>query len=281
MITFSDYPKLTDAGWKKRVEKLAGKKHNQAALQQIYRDLLACIDLTTLEGTDNSEKITDLCTKAFYVEDADRNIPNVAAVCVYPPFVRQCKSELQGKGIKVACVAGAFPSGQSPIKLKVEEVKYAVCEGADEIDMVISRGTFLQGEYKKVYEEIFAIKDVCNKAHLKVILETGELVTHDNIRKASEIALLAGADFLKTSTGKTQPAATELAAVVMCDTIMDYSIKTGSRIGFKAAGGISEPDVAVRYYNIVEGLLGKEWLNKDLFRIGASRLVDNLLKVIQ
>ena len=205
----------------------------------------------------------------------------MAAVCVYPPFVRQCKTELIGKDINVASVAGAFPSGQSPLSVKLAEIKYAVCEGADEIDMVISRGKFLEGKYKEVYEEIFAIKEVCNKAHVKVILETGELQTPENIRKASEIAILAGGDFIKTSTGKMQPAATELAAVIMCETIHEYFRMTGVRIGFKPAGGISEPEVAVRYYNIVESILGQEWLNKHLFRIGASRLVDNLLKVIE
>jgi deoxyribose-phosphate aldolase len=281
MITFSEYPKLSIAQWNKKTERLAGKKHGKKDLQQIYRDILSFVDLTTLEGSDTCEKVSKLCTKAFSIEDPERNIPNVAAVCVYPPFVRQCKNELKGKNINVASVAGAFPSGQSPIHVKLEEVKYAVCEGADEIDMVISRGKFLEGSYKVVYEEIVAIKEVCKNAHLKVILETGELLTPENIRKASEIAIIAGGDFIKTSTGKMQPAATELAAIIMCETILEYFQKTGIRIGFKPAGGISEPDVAVRYYNLVNGILGKEWLNKNLFRIGASRLVDNLLKVIE
>jgi deoxyribose-phosphate aldolase len=160
-------------------------------------------------------------------------------------------------------------------------VKYAVCQGAEEIDMVISRGKFLEGAHKLVYDEIVAIKEACKDAHLKVILETGELITPENIRKASEIAIIAGGDFIKTSTGKMQPAATEVAAIIMCETILEYYKMTGSRIGFKPAGGISDPDIAVRYYNIVDGILGKEWLNKHLFRIGASRLVDSLLKVIE
>jgi deoxyribose-phosphate aldolase len=280
MITFSEYPELSKKQWHEKTEKLAGVNHSAKSLQQIYREILSFVDLTTLEGSDTSEKVSNLCTKAFSTEDVEKNIPNVAAVCVYPPFIRQCKSELCGKNINVASVAGAFPSGQSCLRVKLEEVKYAVCEGADEIDMVISRGKFLEGAHKMVYEEIVAIKEACDNAHLKVILETGELLTPGNIRKASEIAVMAGGDFIKTSTGKIQPAATEMAAIIMCETILEYYQLTGTRIGFKPAGGISDPDVAVRYYNIVNAILGKEWLNKDLFRIGASRLVDNLLKVI-
>jgi deoxyribose-phosphate aldolase len=281
MITFSEYPELSEHQWHEKTEKLAGKKHEPKRLQQIYREILSLVDLTTLEGSDTSEKVSNLCTKAFSLEDEEKKIPHVAAVCVYPPFIRQCKSELCGKDINVASVAGAFPSGQSSLHVKLEEVKYAVCEGADEIDMVISRGKFLEGAHKVVYDEIAAIKEVCKDSHLKVILETGELLTPENIRIASEIAILAGGDFIKTSTGKIQPAATEMAAIVMCETILEYYQLTGTRIGFKPAGGISEPDVAVRYYNIVSSVLGKEWGNKHLFRIGASRLVDNLLKVIK
>jgi len=263
------------------VDDISEYNHSPEKLQQIYRKILSCVDLTTLEGSDTKERVSELCSKAYSIADAGKNIPTVAAVCVYPPFVKQCKTELKGKGINVASVAGAFPSGQSPIEVKVQEVAYAVKEGADEIDMVISRGKFLEGDYKTVSEEIKAIKAVCKDAHLKVILETGELLTPHNIRKALEIAILAGADFIKTSTGKMQPAATELAAFVMCDRILDYFNMTGILIGFKAAGGISEPEIAVRYYNIVNNILGEEWLNKNLFRIGASRLVDNLLKVIE
>ncbi len=281
MNIFSEYPNLTEKEWIKKIKLISEKKHNAKTLQQVYREILSFVDLTTLEGSDTCERVSKLCTKSFSIEDSERNIPNVAAVCVYPPFVRQCKSELHGKEINVASVAGAFPSGQSPLPVKLEEIKFAVSEGADEIDMVISRGKFLEGKFEEVYQEIAAIKEVCKQAHLKVILETGELLTPENIRKASEIAILAGADFIKTSTGKIQPAATELAAIIMCETILEYYQKTGTRIGFKPAGGISEPDVAVRYYYIVEEILGKEWLNKHLFRIGASRLVDNLLKVIE
>lgn len=281
MIQFSEYPVLTEEQWHQKIKALAEIQHEASELQQIYRSILSLVDLTTLEGSDTPDRVSALCTKAYSVENAEKMIPKVAAVCVYPPYVRQCKNELVGKDINVASVAGAFPSGQSPLFVKLEEIKFAVAEGADEIDMVISRGKFLNGEHKVVFEEIKAIKAVCKDAHLKVILETGELKTAANIRKASEIAILAGGDFIKTSTGKMQPAATEMAAVVMCETIKEYFEKTGIRIGFKPAGGISDAPTAVRYYNIVNSILGKEWLNKHLFRFGASRLVDNLLAVIE
>lgn len=281
MIQFSEYPVLTEEQWQQKIKTLAEIPHEASEWQQIYRNILSLVDLTTLEGSDTPDRVSALCKKAYSVGNAEKLIPKVAAVCVYPPFVRQCKNELVGKDINVASVAGAFPSGQSPLFVKLEEIKFAVAEGADEIDMVISRGKFLNGEHQVVFDEIKAIKAICKDAHLKVILETGELKTAANIRKASEIAILAGGDFIKTSTGKMQPAATEMAAVVMCETIKEYFEKTGIRIGFKPAGGISDAPTAVRYYNIVNSILGKEWLNKHLFRFGASRLVDNLLAVIE
>lgn len=281
MITFSDYPILTEAAWQERIEALAAKPHATKTSQEIYRELLALVDLTTLEGSDNTACVASLCEKAFSIEDIERGIPKVAAVCVYSPFIRQCKNELKDKDIRVAAVAGGFPSGQLPLKLKLAEVNFALSEGADEIDMVISRGKFLEGSYQTVFNEIVAIKAACKETPLKVILETGELLKLELIRKASEIAMLAGGDFIKTSTGKIQPAATEMAAVIMCDTILEYYTKSGIRVGFKAAGGISQPDIALRYYNIVANILGDEWLNPKLFRIGASRLVDNLLAVIE
>ena len=281
MIQFDNYPELSAEAWAQKIDKLTASHDANQDLQQVYRKILSFVDLTTLEGSDTYDRVNSLCEKACAVENAEKNIPKVAAVCVYPPFVKQCKTKLIGKNINVASVAGAFPSGQSPIEVKLHEIKYAVDEGADEIDMVISRGSFLEKNYAKVFDEIAAIKSVCNTAHLKVILETGELVTPENIRKASEIAINAGGDFIKTSTGKMMPAATETAAVVMCETIKEYFDKTGKQIGFKPAGGIAEPEIAVRYFNIVAHILGEQWLNKHLFRIGASRLVDNLLKVIQ
>ncbi|MDR0364045.1 MAG: deoxyribose-phosphate aldolase [Bacteroidales bacterium] len=241
-----------------------------------YRFILSVIDLTTLNGDDRTETIDKLCQKAISFENFDKDINNVAAVCVYPPFVAQAKHLLQGTNIRVAAVSGCFPSGQSPLFAKLSEVTYAVEEGADEIDAVISRGKFLEGKYEEVSGEITAIKKACGKAHLKVILETGELRTTENIRKASEIAILSGADFIKTSTGKISPAATLEAAWIMMTTIKEYYEKTEKKIGFKPAGGISEPDEALNYYILLKHILGEAWMNNELFRIGASRLADKL-----
>jgi len=242
--------------------------------------LLSIIDLTTLEATDNSQKIKEVCQKAYSFSALQEGMPNVAAVCFYPPFMREAKEHLAGKGIQVASVAGAFPSGQSPLFIKLEEIKYAINEGADEIDMVISRGAFLGGKYELVQQEIEEIKKVCGNIHLKVILETGELSSVTNIRKASILALNGGGDFLKTSTGKVQPAATLEAFIIMLDSIKEYYEFTGKKIGIKAAGGISTPEVALQYYALVDSILGEEWLTKDLFRIGASRLASNLINAI-
>jgi deoxyribose-phosphate aldolase len=235
---------------------------------------LGILDLTTLEGADTKQKVEALCRKA--VSFSEKGLPNVAAVCVYPVFARQVHTLLEGTGIQTACVAGAFPAGQSPIHVKLAEVKYAVEEGADEIDMVISRGKLLEGEYIEVFDEINAIKEVCGNVHLKVILETGELTDLPRIYDASVIAMKAGGDFIKTSTGKINPAATPEAAYVMLQAIRDYYESTGKITGFKPAGGISTPEQALVYVRLVESILGPEWLNPGLFRIGASRLADNL-----
>lgn len=245
--------------------------------REILCQLLSMVDLTSLEGSDTSNRIISVCEKAKNFHRSGPDIPDVAAVCFYPPFIRLAKKELKGTGIQVASVAGAFPSGQSPLDVKIEEVRYAVREGADEIDTVISRGKFLEGEYNFVFDEIAAIKEACGEAHLKVILETGELVSVEHIRKASQIAIEAGADFIKTSTGKIQPAATEEAFFIMAETIREYHQKTGKRIGIKPAGGISTPGQALRYLNILVAMAGPAWIDKSLFRIGASRLTDSLL----
>ena len=281
MITFSDYPKLTEEAWQERIDALATTPHATKTAQEIYRELIGLVDLTSLEGTDTTASITSLCEKAYSVEDLERGIPKVAAVCVYAPFVTLCKNQLKGKNIKVATVAGGFPSGQMDLVMKHAEVFYALQAGANEIDVVISRGKMLEGDYTAVFQEIDLMRAACKKKTLKVILETGELLKPELIRKACEIAIDAQADFLKTSTGKIQPAATEMAAIIMCDTILEYYEKSGIRVGFKAAGGIAQPDIALRYYNIVANILGDKWLNPKLFRIGASRLVDNLLNVIE
>jgi deoxyribose-phosphate aldolase len=243
------------------------------------RTLLSCIDLTTLEGSDNTTRITDLCRKACSFGESGLPLP--AAVCIYPPFVRLAKNQLNGSGIRIAAVAGAFPSGQSPLSVRMEEVRYTVNEGADEIDMVISRGRLLEGDENFVFDEISAIREICKNVHLKVILETGELKSHELIRKASMIAIAAGADFIKTSTGKIQPAATEEAMEIMLEVIREHFEKTGKKIGIKPAGGISEPGQALQYYHLTERILGSGWLNKNLFRIGASRLADGLAREIE
>jgi len=242
------------------------------------RILLSCIDLTTLEGSDNTARIVELCRKACSFGESGLPLP--AAVCVYPPFVGLAKNQLKGTVIRVAAVAGAFPSGQSPLAVRLEEVRYTVNEGADEIDMVISRGRLLEGDENYVFDEIAAIREVCKKVHLKVILETGELKTPALIRKASEIAIAAGTDFIKTSTGKIQPAATEEAMEIMLEVIREQYEKTGKKIGIKPAGGISEPKQALQFYLLTKRILGPDWLNKNLFRIGASRLADGLAREI-
>ncbi|MBC35595.1 MAG: deoxyribose-phosphate aldolase [Bacteroidetes bacterium] len=263
-----------------RIENIINEQISTVDEKKAYADILSLVDLTTLEGSDNEEKIKSLCEQAMSFKEQGEGVPNVAAVCVYPPFVKQAKELLKGTGISVASVAGAFPSGQSPIEIKVAEIKYAVAEGADDIDMVISRGKFLSGDHKTVGDEVRAIKDACGNAHLKVILETGELQTLDNIRLASDISIANGGDFIKTSTGKIQPAATEQAFLVMLDAIKDEFDKSGKKIGIKPAGGIAEPEDALRYYLLVKGVLGDDWLNSHLFRFGASRLATKLLNKI-
>lgn len=236
-------------------------------------------DLTTLEGKDSEGKVSQLCAKALRPHP-DPGIPPVAAVCVYPNLVRTARKVLGNSSVKVASVATAFPSGQGMLKTKLEETTWAVSEGADEIDMVISRGKFLAGKWNEVFDEIAAIKSACGQAHLKVILETGELGTLDSVRAASELALLAGADFIKTSTGKIQPAATQPVTLVMLETIRDYYLKTGKTAGMKPAGGISSAKTAIQYLVMVNETLGEKWLNPALFRFGASSLANDLLMQI-
>ena len=247
---------------------------------EILKKILGLIDLTTLNGDDTDKKVIDLCLKAMAFKNETKGIPEVAAVCVYPVFADIVSRKLQNSDVKTACVAGAFPSGLSPIELREKEVEFAVENGADEIDIVISRGKLLEGDEDFVFDEISDLKVACNNAHLKVILETGELKTVEKIRRASEIAILSGTDFLKTSTGKIQPAATHEAFLIMLDTIKDYHNKTRAKIGIKAAGGISTNDEAIGYYLLVREVLGEEWLNKEFFRIGASRLADNIYNEI-
>jgi deoxyribose-phosphate aldolase len=238
---------------------------------------MSMIDLTTLEGKDSEGKVRQLCYKAMHPHDAFPGIPQVAAVCVYPTMVKVAKTALKGSKINVASVATAFPSGLAPLKVKLDDTRFAVNEGAEEIDMVISRGKFLQGEYNFVFDEIAAVKEACGKAHLKVILETGELSTLDNVRKASDIAILAGADFIKTSTGKIQPAATMPVTLVMLEAIRDYYYATGKMIGMKPAGGIANSKLALHYLVMVKETLGAAWLHPDWFRFGASKLANDII----
>lgn len=238
---------------------------------------LSMIDLTTLEGKDTADKVKNLCYKAMHPGDDLKGLPQVAAVCVYPNHVKTAKMALKGSDVKVASVATAFPSGNSTLKLKLEDTRFALSEGADEIDMVISRGEFLSGHYSLVYDEIAAIKETCGQVRLKVILETGELVSLDNVRKASEIAMLAGADFIKTSTGKIQPAATMPVTLVMLEAIKEYYQKTNKIIGMKPAGGISTSKVALQYLVMLNETLGGAWMSPDYFRFGASSLANDII----
>jgi deoxyribose-phosphate aldolase len=241
---------------------------------------ISMMDLTTLEGKDTPGKIAFLCRKAMEPFSARFGVPPCAAVCVFPNLVRAARKFLGDSGVKVASVATAFPTGLMPLRLKLEEVRSAARDGADEIDMVINRGVFLAGEHARMADEIAATKDACGGVHLKVILETGELQTYDNVRLASEIAMRAGADFIKTSTGKISPAATMPVTLVMLEAIRDYFYETGIRIGMKPAGGIRTAKQALAYLVMVKETLGDDWLTADLFRFGASTLVNDVLMQI-
>lgn len=279
MIEFDKYSKTEDE-LKLRIDNLIKISHKNIDKKNVLKQILGLIDLTTLEGSDTDIKVKNLCEKAVLFKDKKNDVPKVAAVCVYPTLVKTAKEILDNSQVLVASVAGAFPAGQSPINIKVEEVDYAIKQGADEIDMVISRGKMIEGKYDIVFDEIVSVKKVCKNIHLKVILETGELKTIENIRKAGELAINAGADFIKTSTGKINPAATETAFIIMLDTVKEYFEKTGNMIGIKAAGGIRESEEAIRYYSLVKEVLGENWLNSKYFRIGASSLADNVSKDI-
>jgi deoxyribose-phosphate aldolase len=250
--------------------------------KQFALDLaIRMMDLTTLEGADTPGKIAALCSKAIRPDPVDRTVPSVAAVCVYPNLVPYAKERLEGSGVKVASVATGFPSGQFPTEIKLADVRAAVEFGADEIDMVIDRGAFLSGRYAKVYDEIVRVKEASADAHLKVILETGELGTYDNVRRASLLAMAAGADFIKTSTGKVSPAATLPVALVMLEAIRDVHDETGRVVGFKPAGGIRTAKQAVQHLVLVHETLGVDWLTPDLHRFGASSLLNDVLMQIR
>jgi deoxyribose-phosphate aldolase len=239
------------------------------------------MDLTTLEGADTPGKVAALCSKAVRPDPVDRTVPSVAAVCVYPNLVPLARERLAGSGVKVASVATGFPSGQYPIELKLADVRSAVEFGADEIDMVIDRGAFLSGRYAKVYDEVVRVKEACGEAHLKVILETGELGTYDNVRRASLLAIAGGADFIKTSTGKINPAATLPVTLVMLEAIRDVYEETGRQVGMKPAGGIRNAKQAIQYLVVLHETLGLDWMTPDRFRFGASSLLNDVLMQIR
>ena len=271
------YPAVDETGVKERAAAIAGRSVKKESKVAAIKMAVSMIDLTTLEGKDSAGKVHAMCQKAKFPLEGAPEIPHVAAVCVYPNLIRTAKSALEGSGVKVASVATSFPSGQSPMKLKVEEVRKVVQMGADEVDMVISRGEFLEGNYDYTFKEVQAIKEACGEAHLKVILETGELETFDNVRRASMISMLAGADFIKTSTGKVQPAATLPVTLVMLEAIRDFYNETGRIVGMKPAGGIKTTKDAISYLCLVKETLGDMWLTPDLFRMGASSLLNDLL----
>ena len=264
-----------------RAATLAKRSIKKDSKLQAYDLAVRMMDLTTLEGADTPGKVAALCSKAMRPDPVDPSVPSVAAVCVYPNLVPTAKLRLEGSGVKVASVATYFPSGQAPLEVKVTEVRNVVALGADEVDMVIDRGAFLSGRYAKVYDEIVQVKEACGEAHLKVILETGELGTYDNVRRASLLAMAAGADFIKTSTGKVTPAATLPVTLCMLEAIRDVYDETGRIIGMKPAGGIRTAKQAVQYLVVLHETLGLQWLTPDLFRFGASSLLNDVLMQIR
>ena len=275
---FFNSPPIDQVGIEDRIFRITARSIKKEAKIQGLLMTLNMIDLTTLEGADTDEKVKQLCFKAHHLHDELPGLPTTAAVCVYPNFVKLAVNELKGTGVKVASVATAFPSGQSSAEIKLLDTKIAVDSGADEVDMVISRGKFHSGEYNFVFDEIAMIKEACGKnVRLKVILETGEIGTLDKVRQASDIAMYAGADFIKTSTGKIKPAATLPVTLVMLEAIRDYYYKTGIMIGMKPAGGISNSKLALQYLLMVKETLGGKWLNNEYFRFGASSLANDVL----
>ena len=270
-------PRVDQVGIDERAVSLGKRSIKKGAKQAGIRLAISMLDLTTLEGKDSEGKVRQLCQKAKRPQPGDPSVPHVAAVCVYPNLVPVAKDALAGSAVKIASVATGFPAGLVPLPLKIEDTRRAVAMGADEIDMVIDRGAFLSGEYDRVSEEILSVKEACGEAHLKVILETGELETYDNVRRASHLAMNAGADFIKTSTGKITPAATPGVVLVMLEAIRDFYLETGRRIGMKPAGGIKTSKQALHLLVLVKETLGDAWLTPNLFRIGASTVANDLL----
>lgn len=272
---------LNDADVQIQVAALIEKKVPENNTEEVKKFLFNCIDLTTLNTTDSDESVMRFTEKVNRFDDEFPDLKNVAAICVYPNFAQVVKDTLEVEGINIACVSGGFPSSQTFTEVKIAETAMALADGADEIDIVIPVGVFLSGDYETMCEEIMELKETCKEHHLKVILETGALKTASNIKKASILSMYSGADFIKTSTGKQQPAATPEAAYVMCQAIKEYYEQTGNKVGFKPAGGINTVNDALIYYTIVKEVLGKEWLSNELFRLGTSRLANLLLSEIK
>lgn len=270
---------IKDADITQKVNEIISKKFDQNNIKEVYKRIYSCIDLTSLNTTDTREEIWNF-TETINDFEGSSDVDNVAAICVFPNFVETVKEALTAN-VNIAAVAGGFPSSQTFTEVKIAETGLAVASGADEIDIVLNLGYFLEENYEDVCEEIDEIKNACREAKLKVILETGALKNAKNIMKASILALYSGADFIKTSTGKVYEGATLEAAYVMCTAIKEYNQKTGNKAGFKASGGISTTEDAVKYYTIVKEVLGDEYLNKEYFRIGASKLANNLLESIK
>jgi deoxyribose-phosphate aldolase len=285
---------VDEIGAKERAAFLSSRSIKTGSKLWALNTAISMIDLTTLEGKDSEGKVMAMCRKAIHPMPGDDSIPHVAAVCVYPNLIKSARKAVGDSGVHVASVATAFPSGQYPLELKLEDVRRCILDGADEVDMVISRGEFLEGNYDYVFEEIKAIKNICNETteevrnktgedlnvHLKVILETGELETFDNVRTASLLAMIAGGDFIKTSTGKVQPAATLPVTLVMLEAIRDYYNETGIKTGMKPAGGIKTSKDAISYLVLLKETLGEEWLTPDLYRLGASSVLNDILMQI-
>lgn len=277
IMILHDIGTVDQVGIEERAARFAKRSIKKSAKLEGIKRIISMIDLTTLEGMDSPGKVHAICQKAIRPLEGDATIPSVAAVCVYPTLIPTVKKYLAGTNIKAASVATGFPSGQTPLNVKIEETKWALAQGADEIDMVIPRGAFLAGRYEQVADEIKQIKAACGSAHLKVILETGELQTYDNVRTASWIAMLSGADFIKTSTGKAKVNATLPVTLVMLEAIRDFWYETGRRVGMKPAGGIRNSKEALHYLVLVKETLGEAWLNNRYFRFGASTLTNDLL----
>lgn len=270
-------PGVDQVGVEKRAAVLGSRSIKKGSKRWALEMAIGMVDLTTLEGADTPGKVRSLCAKAMRPDPVDDEVPAVAAVCVYPDLVGCAVEALAGSGVHVASVATAFPSGRSSLDIKLADTRNAVADGADEIDMVIDRGAFLSGRYGQVLEEIVAVKDACGGAHLKVILETGELATYDNVRRASWLALAGGGDFIKTSTGKVSPASTLPVTLVMLEAVRDFAALTGEFRGVKSAGGIRTAKDAIRYLVLVHEVAGAEWLHPQRFRFGASSLLNDLL----